>query len=112
MNNKGIYLTVEALISFLLFVSLLLMAVPVQQESFSELIVMQKTHDVLKVWNMQKGSESNLTDLMAMAFPNNDFDIEFDDSITGTASKGNSYVTSAYIYNQGQLKKVHITVHF
>jgi hypothetical protein len=114
VNNQGMYLTFEALLSFFLFISLLVLAVPVHQESLSELIVMQKVHDVFKVWNLQNGSEQDLIDLMELTFPTNDFEIEVNGLPIKTFGQktSNHYAFTGNIYNQLAFKEVKITVYF
>ena len=112
-------MTVEALISFFLFISLLVMLVPVHQENLSQLLAMQKMHDLLKVWNLQADEKIEWA-LAEEVFPNNSVKVEVNGVImidTALQVTGDSYSVSGLIYKpnllgQGSTKKVKITVYF
>jgi hypothetical protein len=54
VNNKGVYLLIEAILSLTLLVSILVLLTPLEKNNLNKLLVLQKANDLIKVWVKEK----------------------------------------------------------
>lgn len=71
MDEKGLYLGVEAVLSLVILVMLLSAPYAKTGIRMDELMVMQKAHDLLKVWGMDSSwNEDSMAEDFRFVFPN------------------------------------------
>lgn len=71
MDEEGLYLGVEAVLSLVILVMLLAVPYAKTDIRMDELVIMQKAHDLLKVWGMDSSwDEEEMAEDFRFVFPN------------------------------------------
>lgn len=71
-SERGFYLTLEAVISFIILVMIVIAAGNVSNSKNNEIYILQKENDLLKVWFVDGlDSELEMVSDFEFAFPNN-----------------------------------------
>lgn len=72
VNSKGFYLTLEAMISFIVLVMIVIAAGNISNSKNNEIYILQKENDLLKIWFVNGlDSELEIISDFEFAFPNN-----------------------------------------
>ena len=97
--HRGIYLSVEAILSLLILAALLAVAAPAEKESMQELYIFQKENDLLKIWARDglPPAEEMVSDF-EFAFPQASGAIEIDGEAIEIGEQGGEDAVSASVY--------------
>lgn len=105
MRNRGLYLSFECLFSLLILIMIITTPINFGRESLEEIYVLQKQHDLIKVWIKERDfSENTLRSDFEFVFPGKsgiiklgEREIEIGNLEEGYSTKG---IAKAYYLNQ------------
>lgn len=112
MNAKGLYASVEAMLSLLLLVAVLLSIQETEEPSLENLYLLQKENDLLKLWvkNGIPPKEEMVADF-ALVFPGKSGEIRVNESIISVGNyKGNEAMASEILFIDSQLNKTRVAL--
>lgn len=119
MNNRAIYLSVEAIISLIILISILALPSESREQNLDDLHVLQKQNDLLKVWTMERDfSAANLESDFLFVFPQQSGLVEFENKkieIGKSGSLGNykkSVASGYYIDDELRMKEIRLIVYY
>jgi hypothetical protein len=118
VNEKAIVLTVEAMLSLLLFAVIATLPLQSQETSLAELLILQKENDLLKVWLLQESlpSEAEMLKDFETVFPQSSGTIEVDGKKIEVARKqadsASKIVSTAIFFDSAlQRHEIRLTVY-
>lgn len=116
-SERGFYLTLEAVISFIILVMIVIAAGNVSNSKNNEIYIMQKENDLLKVWFVDGlDSELEMVSDFEFAFPNNCKILEINGMIIFTSKmkcEGNAVSSSGKFINEFlQVSEIKLTVFY
>ncbi len=115
MNKKAFIYSFEALLSLTILINFLLLISTPINVSFNSIYLLQKQHDLLKVWSYSKTFNANeLIEDFKFVFPQNNGKIVLNNSILWNAfnDEKNSITSTANIFSEGQFYVIELTVFF
>ena len=112
--RKGFYLSLEAGISLLILVFILVAAIGVGNNTdLKELYILQKENDLLKMWAKEGISEKGMVSDFEFAFSGSCGFLEIDGKKSGGNCLGNSVASSAIFVDENlQKRKVTLNVFY
>jgi hypothetical protein len=106
-GKKGFYLSMEAILSMALLVSLLAFPLPQQSSYLNDLHVFKKENDLLSLWQMQ-GNTLNAEQMQGdfrFAFPGVDGKIVLDGIETTMGESGKAGIASEIVFFDGLMQR-------
>lgn len=114
--NKGFWFSIDAILAFLILTILLLSFVPTGKNDFSGLAVLQKQHDLFKVWQQTNTTElEEMQKDVEMVFSQNAFELRLGNQTVQQQKPGNQPNTSAAeaeIWIGSETVSVFLNVHY
>ncbi|MBU0636072.1 hypothetical protein KKE06_03530, partial [Candidatus Micrarchaeota archaeon] len=78
--SNGFWLSLDGILAIIIIVSVLLSLPILTEKDFTELVVLQKQHDLLKVWHIQKTVDiAEMQEDIEWLFPNQGFVLTVND---------------------------------
>ncbi len=119
MNSCGLHLSLEAIFSLIILISLLVIPIQLREQNLDELYIMQKQNDLLKVWIRGRNlSKENLKSDFLFVFPNQKGLIEFSGEkivigeLAGFANYRKSVAVGHYLDDGLKLREIKLTVYY
>ena len=119
MRSSGLYLSLEAIFSLIILISLLVIPTQLREQNLDELYIMQKQNDLLKIWVRERNfEEANLKSDFLFVFPNQKGLIEFGNKkiVIGKLEGLNNYRKSVaighYLDGELELREIKLTVYY
>ena len=116
MNDNAFYLTIEAIISFILLASIISFPIDVQKNTYErlgDLYIIQLENDLLKVWNLSEGiNEEEMVKDFKFVFPEKNGLIEINGEEIFIGGKGGkeNVATGGIIFADGILNEIKVSV--
>ncbi len=116
MAKSGFVLSLEATLSLLIVASISILALsPAQKpDSLAELLILQKEHDLLKLWLKTRCSDADMIRQAKELFSGQEFELEINGIKVFTSYSGGSKTAisaEVFIVDEGlNMKKVKLTV--
>ncbi len=111
MKNKGAYSSVEAILSLLILLAVFLSAPATQEPSLERLYLLQKEHDLLKLW-AKRGipSRDEMIADFEFAFPGKSGEIRVNESLTSIGKLGKEAVSAEMVFFDSKMNRVKVSV--
>lgn len=115
--NKGFWLSMDAILAFLVLATLLFSFSPQKQSDFSSLAVLQKEHDLAKAWQQTKTVDlEEMKKDVAFVFAQNGFELRVGNRTVqqqkpGFAPNASAMETTIWISAE-ETVSVFLTVHY
>ena len=112
MKNNGFWASFEAMLSLLVLVAIIVSIPETEQPSMQNLYILQKEHDLLKVWAKQglHPMEEMVSDTK-FAFPNKSFEIRANDKAKRFGeSSGEERVSASLLFFDSKMQKTEVTL--